>query len=383
MAVSEAKPERIHSPRLAILIPRWGAPSETFVRRHVSSLAPGRTVVATHRNVSGGAACPDVPLLRIRETRDFPTDRIARIFGQWRFDRRARALRSFLIEQKINVVMAEWLNFSAQWFASVRDLGLRFFAHAHGYDVTRKALQDPWHRFLYRHLAQMNGVITVSQLTRQRLLDTCRLDPDRVHVIPCGVDVPATLTQRAESDEVVCLHIGRLVEKKGPMITVKAFHQAWREFPRLRLEMIGDGPFLEECQRYCQEQGISNVVTFHGAKPHEFVKERLARADIFLLHSITAQNGDEEGLPVAILEGMAYALPVISTRHAGIPEAVLDEKTGLLVSENDVAAMSRKMIDLARQPGLRAEMGEAGRSRVEEMFSADQETKRLQALLFG
>jgi glycosyltransferase involved in cell wall biosynthesis len=118
-------------------------------------------------------------------------------------------------------------------------------------------------------------------------------------------------------------------------------------------------------------------------QPLEFVKQRLAAADMFLLHSVTGSRGDEEGLPVAILEGMAYALPVISTRHAGIPEAVVDGETGVLVDEGDEDGMARAIRDIAAQPMLRRKMGERGYRRARDMFSAEREIRLLREVMFG
>jgi len=149
------------------------------------------------------------------------------------------------------------------------------------------------------------------------------------------------------------------------------------------MEFIGAGPALADCRRYSHEHGLSDVVIFHGSQTHDFVKQRLAQADIFLLHSMTASNGDEEGLPVAVLEGMAYGLPVISTHHGGIPEAVLDGSSGFLVVEQDESAMARRITDLAESAALRREMGMVGRKRVSEVFSAEREVRELRRILFN
>ena len=378
---SNASKPGLSGASLAILTPRWGTPSETFIRRHVTSILPGRTV-AMSRTIADPAWCPDVPLLPIRNRSDFPIDRLARVFGRWRYDRRSRALRDFLKEHQVTTVLGEWLNFSAVWFHNIRDLNLRFFAHAHGYDITRKALRHPWYRILYRRLAHMDGIITFSRLSKERLLGAFPMDPQRVHVIPYGIDVPPAIERREESEIIRCLHVGRMVEKKGRLITLQAFEAAHRDCPRLRLELIGAGPLLEACRRYSRDHGLAEAVTFHEGRPHAFVKDRLAHADMLLLHSVTAASGDEEGLPVAILEGMAHALPVISTLHSGIPEAVLEGQTGRLVTERDRESMTRAILELAGQPALRSRMGLAGRQRVLEHFSADQEIRRLREVLF-
>ncbi len=367
---------------LAILTPRWAVPSETFIRRHILSIHPGRTVALT-RYAGDPQWCPGVPVHAIHGVRNSRPHLLLRELGWWRLDRRSAALRCFLQEHSTGVILGEWLDFATGWFPVVRDLGIPFFAHSHGYDVTRKALGRLRNRWRYRRLREMNGIITVSQLTKDRLVERYPLAPDSIHVIPCGVDVPDAPVRHPESEHVICLHVGRMVQKKAPLMTLKAFHQAWREWPALRLEMIGDGPLLPVCRQYCEEQGLDSVVTLHGVQPPEFVKLRLAAADILLLHSRTGPHGDEEGLPVAILEGMAYALPVVSTRHAGIPEAVLEAETGFLVDEGDEVAMARRIRDLAAEPQLRRQLGERGYQRAKEMFSAEREIGRLRHVLFG
>jgi glycosyltransferase involved in cell wall biosynthesis len=306
-----------------------------------------------------------------------------RELGWWRFDRRGKAIRRFVEEQGVGIILAEWLDFAASWFPTLRGLKLPFFAHSHGYDVTRRALERSRNRWRYRRLHDMDGIITVSQVTKTRLVERIKLNPELIHVIPCGVNVPKTPKFRSELEHVTCLHVGRMVEKKAPLTTLKAFHDAQRQILNLRLEMIGDGDLLPACRKYCEEHGLSKIVTLHGVRPPEFVKERLAAADMFLLHSQTGSRGDEEGLPVAILEGMAYALPVVSTRHAGIPEAVLDGETGVLVDEGDENAMGRAIRDLAVQPKLRRQMGERGYRRARDMFSAEREIQMLRKVMFG
>jgi colanic acid/amylovoran biosynthesis glycosyltransferase len=366
------------SDSLAVLVPRWGAVSETFVRTHVTSICPGKTI-AMARDIIAPNWCPRVPLLSIAAS---PIETLAHSMALWQLDRSSWRVRRFLEEHKPVAIMGEWLNFAAHWFYSIRDMGFRYFAHAHGYDVTRQALRRTRNRILYRQLARMDGVITVSEVTKRRLVAELKLRPDRIHVIPCGIEVPPNLAARDEAESIVCLCVGRIVEKKGPLQTLRAFEAAYCNCRRLRLEYVGAGPLLEQCKRYTVERGLSGVVTFHGGQSHNFVKHKLEQADIFLLHSMTAPDGDEEGLPVAILEAMAHGLPVVSTLHAGIPEAVLDGDTGFLVSEQDEAAMARRIGELAENIKLRQEMGAAGRKRALALFSLDCEIRALRRVLF-
>ena len=353
--------------------------SETFVRRHITDMLPGRTVVAT-RQVEDGWGVP-APVLNLRACRQ-GIGALVRPFGLWRLDRRGRALRAFLREHGVTAVMGEWLNFTAAWYPVLRGLGLRVYAHAHGYDVSAAALASRTNRLLYRCLREVDGVIIVSHLARERLIRTCGLDPAKVHVVPCGVDIPPPV-DRPRRETVTCLHVGRLTEKKSPLNTLRAFETAYRACPALRLELVGDGAQREASERFCTEQDLLPVVTFHGSRPPEFVRERLREADLFLLHSVRARDGNEEGLPVAILEAMAHGLPVLSTRHGGIPEAVLDGTTGCLVDEGDWEGMSRHLLALARDPAQRLALGRAGRARALADFSAEREIRRLRVLLLG
>jgi len=369
----------VAAPQFAILTPRYGTASETFVRRHIADICPDRTVVAARQVEEAGWSLP-APLLNLRACPQ-GIGALVRPFGLWRLDRRGQALRAFLRAHGVTVAMAEWLNFAAAWFPVLRGLGLRCYAHAHGYDVSAAALASRANRLLYRPLRALDGIITVSRLTRERLLGEIGLDPDRVHVVPCGVDIPPLVDRPPAAGPVVCLCVGRLVEKKSPLDTLRAFAHARRHGADLRLEFIGDGPLRAACERFCAERGLQPLVTFHGSRPPAFVQERLRAADMFALHSARAADGDEEGLPVAILEGMAHALPVVSTRHAGIPEAVTDGETGFLVAEHDWEGMGHRLLALARYPALRRNLGLAARARADAHFSAPREIARLRAIM--
>ena len=123
---------------------------------------------------------------------------------------------------------------------------------------------------------------------------------------------------------------------------------------------------------------LSDRVIVHGTQPSAAVTKLMADADIFLQHSVVDPvNGDEEGMPVAILEAMAAGLPVVSTRHAGIAEAVIDGETGLLVDEGDSVAMSEAIQRLALDPQLRQTFGTRGWERASAEFSWPRERERL------
>ncbi len=173
-----------------------------------------------------------------------------------------------------------------------------------------------------------------------------------------------------------------MVGKKAPIITLDAFHRASEHCPNLYLDYVGNGPLLSAARQFIIAFDLTEKVTLHGGQPSAVVHQLMQEADIFLQHSMTdPDTGDEEGLPVAILEAMSHALPVVSTKHAGIPEAVLDKGTGFLVNEGDNAKMAEKILELAENSNLRHALGQAGWKRASEKFSWEIEKQSLRGLL--
>jgi glycosyltransferase involved in cell wall biosynthesis len=364
------------------LTPNIGAPSETFIARHARDLCPGQTVVvaeAVHPMAQPGASF-GVPELNLGAQPVWTLARIARgvarRVGLPVADFRVACVTRFLKQQRVEAILAEYLDHSLLWLPIARALGIRFFAHAHGYDVSR-VLRDPAWAARYRDLAQADGVITVSEASRQRVI-ALGLAPDKVHVIPCGVEVPAVLPRRKQSEVVRCLAVGRMVPKKAPILLLDSFRRAVNEYPRMHLDYVGAGPLLPAARDFVSAMGMDASVTLHGAQPHGAVKGLFAAADVFVQHSVVeAETGDEEGLPVAILEAMAAGLPLVSTLHAGIPEAVLHGVTGYLVDEGDTVTMAEHIGQLAASPDLRASMGAAGWARARERYTWDRERAEL------
>jgi len=272
--------------------------------------------------------------------------------------------------------MGEYLHWFFPWLCLVRELRVPVFVHAHGCDVS-EWLATPEGRAACLSYNDADGIITMSRFSRDRLV-ALGIDAAKVHVIPYGVDVPDRPLLRAERGIIRCVAVGRLVPKKAPLSTLHAFLRASQVHPSLRLDYVGTGELSAAMEQRVRTLGLDGRVTLHGAQPHEVVLRLLQGADIFLQHSVTdRQSGDEEGLPVAILEAMAQGLPVVSTRHAGIPEAVLDGVTGYLVEEGDSLGMAERIVALAGDPDVRARMGEAGWRRVREHFSWEKERAAL------
>ena len=147
------------------------------------------------------------------------------------------------------------------------------------------------------------------------------------------------------------------------------------------LTIIGDGPLRADVAQIVKDLDLSNKVRLLGRQPHELVLQEIQRAHIYVQHSVTAPDGDEEGLPVSITEALAAGLPVVSTIHSGIPEVVRHGENGYLVNEGDIEMMATFMSKLADNPAKWPEFGQNGRQLLESEFSMPVVQRQLRSLL--
>ena len=180
--------------------------------------------------------------------------------------------------------------------------------------------------------------------------------------------------------------VGRFVPKKGPLLTLAAFERLLSQLPEslasaCRLVMVGDGPMLEEAKRLVRQKALTTQVHFAGVLPPAEIAALMRQVRGFVQHSLVAPDGDSEGSPVAVMEAQLSGLPVVATRHAGIPEVVMDGTTGLLVEEGDVPGMAEAMAQLVRDPQLAARLGAAGHERISLNFTVERHLAAVSALL--
>jgi colanic acid/amylovoran biosynthesis glycosyltransferase len=204
----------------------------------------------------------------------------------------------------------------------------------------------------------------------------------RVRVHRMGVDLRhfARRPPEASGARFRAITVARLVEKKGIADAILSLAKLETDFEYV---IVGDGPLRADLEALARSKGIADRVQFTGSLPRTRVAELLASASVFLAPSVTAGDGDIEGMPVSIMEAMAVGLPVVSTRHSAIDELVSDRTSGFLVPEHDVGGITRSLAALAGDSGLRARMGEAGRAIIARDFEIGALTRRLEGLLAG
>jgi colanic acid/amylovoran biosynthesis glycosyltransferase len=175
--------------------------------------------------------------------------------------------------------------------------------------------------------------------------------------------------------------VGRLIEKKGIAHVVRALRLLVDRGVRAEYRVFGDGPLRDRLTALTGELGLADRVVFEGRQGQEAVREGLDRADVLVAASVTAADGDEEGIPNVLKEAMASGMPVVGTRHAGIPELVEDGISGWLVPERDEAQLAEALARLAEEPERWPAMGRAGRARVEREYDIHRLNDRFAGLL--
>jgi len=172
------------------------------------------------------------------------------------------------------------------------------------------------------------------------------------------------------------IQVGAFNDKKGQEITIKAFAKfiSTLELKKYNLVFIGGGKNINKCKKLVKELKIENFVIFKGHLTQIEIIKELEQSAIFVHHSLTAANGDQEGIPNAILEAMSLQMPILTTYHSGIPEAVIHNENGLLCNENDIEIYSKQMQEI-QSWGLLPK----NRKRIEEHFSIDLHIKKLKS----
>lgn len=202
----------------------------------------------------------------------------------------------------------------------------------------------------------------------------------KVRCIYHGLDLrdyePGSTTR---GDPPLILSVGQLKEKKGFGDLIEACRLLRERGVRFGCEIVGDGPLRASLATRIAELQLGSQVRLTGALVHDAVIDRYRQATVFALPCVTGADGDRDGIPNVILEAMAMGLPVVSTRHSGIPEAVQDGRSGLLVPTGDPQALADAIAHLIEDQVLRDRLGRRGRQRVKEDFDVTTNARALLA----
>jgi colanic acid/amylovoran biosynthesis glycosyltransferase len=246
------------------------------------------------------------------------------------------------------------------------DLSITF----HGIDLDEPV--DFHHR---AKLAESRFAVCISDYGRRRLADNISShDRSKVKVVRCGYPVPATqsIPSLPNRGEIIC--VARLSEEKGHYILLEALQQLLHREVQFHCNLVGGGPLRDQLLAQIETLGLENHVSLCGALPNHQVVEMIKNADV----SVLASFG--EGIPIALLESLAWGRAVVATNVGGIPELVGNNETGILVKPGDADALSQTLQAVIENPETAARFGRAGRARVERMHDPVASAKAMLAL---
>jgi colanic acid/amylovoran biosynthesis glycosyltransferase len=238
-------------------------------------------------------------------------------------------------------------------------------------------------RVYARTFRQARLLLPVCEFLGRKLVEL-GAPPERVLVHRTGIDLrrwPYRRREPTRDGHLRLVTVGRLVEKKGIEHVLRAVRILVDRGVDVEYRILGDGPRRERLTALAGELGVQDRVTFHGRHGQDKVREGLEGSDVLVAASVTAADGDEEGIPNVLKEAMASGMPVVGTRHAGIPELIEDGLSGLLVPERNQAALADALQRLALQPEQWAAMGRAGRAKIEMEYDIHRLNDRLAGLL--
>jgi len=242
----------------------------------------------------------------------------------------------------------------------------------HGYDMTRHVRRfgvGVYHRLFDRG----DLFLPISDHWRRRLIEL-GCPPDRIQVHHMGVDCSRfepRLERVSDGKTVRLITIARLVEKKGVAYAIRAMRRLVDRGMNVEYDVVGGGPLSADLRALVDSLDLGQSVRMLGWQAEDEVRDLLKRADALVAPSVTAADGDQEGIPMVLMEAAAMGMPVVSTHHSGIGELVEDGVSGYLLPERDVAALADRLGELIGQPNRRLQFGQAGRRIVEEQFNIE------------
>lgn len=268
----------------------------------------------------------------------------------------------------IDVVLAQFGPMGVAIAQICADLELPLIVHFHGADAYVMDHISPIEK--YKSMFDIaDAIIVVSDDMKRQLL---RLGaPETKLYLTCYGPRQEFFKINAPRNHKRFLSVGRFVDKKAPYYTILAFSRIIAAHGEARLTMVGDGPLLNTCKNLVKYLKLETNVDFKGVLSHDEVCEIMQESLCFVQHSITADNGDKEGSPVAIIEAAAAGLPIVATKHAGINFTVVHNQTGYLVDEGDVEGMSQYMNRICSDFSKAIAFGDAGRRHISQNASMD------------
>lgn len=277
-------------------------------------------------------------------------------------------LAKSLKQNNINVILAEYGTTGANIVPICKDINIPLVTIFHGYDATVKTILKEYETKYQELFRYAKYIIAVSFTMKQKLIEL-GCPQHKIIITPCAPNDKFLKLNPTFNESKSFVAIGRFVNKKAPHYTILAIKKVMELHNDVKLYFAGDGDLFETTQNLVNYFKLENNVKLLGKITPEEYALLLTRVTGFVQHSISATNGDMEGTPVAVLEASAAGIPVIATKHGGIPDVIIDKKTGLLSEEHDVNGMAQNIIKIIDTPELAHNLGQEGKQYIKKYYS--------------
>jgi colanic acid/amylovoran biosynthesis glycosyltransferase len=299
--------------------------------------------------------------------------------------RQAFSSLPYLKLQEFDLIHAQYGNLGvrAATADAVRPLRPKLVVSFRGLDASALPFRNPGH---YDRLFQRGDLFLAVSRDLAGQLVSLGCPAEKIVVHHSGIHLerfPFAPRRPPKRGPVELLSVGRHVEKKGLDVAIRAVALLARRCPGIRYRIAGEGRMRPQLEALIRELDVGERVQLLGARRHEDVIELMARSHVLLAPSRTGSDRNREGIPNAIMEAFATGMPVVASRHGGIPEIVEEGVSGLLAEEGDPEALCQRIAEMLAHPERWAEMGAAGRARVEREFEIGALNARLEALYRG
>jgi colanic acid/amylovoran biosynthesis glycosyltransferase len=252
----------------------------------------------------------------------------------------------------------------------------------HGADVLVDMDKPAYRSATMEMLGAVKRVLVRSESLRRALVDL-GADTDKIDIVRTGIpldEFPFRLREFPENGEWRFVQACRLIEKKGLPTALRAFAKFAERFPGSTITIAGEGPLLDQLKELARELEIDHQTAFAGFVSQQQLREIFYASHIFLHPSETGRDGNQEGVPNSMLEAMASGLPVFATNHGGIPEAIENGVSGVLVAEQDGVALARALLESAQDRHLLAKLAREGADAVAQKFDQRNQVRRLEEI---
>ena len=291
------------------------------------------------------------------------------------------AIIKILKKARIEAILAQYGPGGCAMIRVCKKTRIPLFVHFHGFDASDKNTLKEYSESYKLLFKEAKGIIAVSKKMLSKLIEL-GCPHNKIYLIPYGPNDLFLKINPTFKNETF-FSIGRFVDKKAPCLTILAFIEVLKSHSNAKLIIGGEGILLNVCKNIVKAYGIEESVNFPGILRPEETAKYMQNSIAYVQHSVVAESGDSEGTPVAILEASASGLPVIATRHAGIPDIIITNETGFLVEEYDINTMASAMIQLIEDKKLAKRIGLAGKDRILNNFTMDKYIYNLKCLING